>query len=292
MADWVRAVELALEDSDAALGQGCWNACDEAHWLVLGTLGAELDADPADLPTPSIEQSQRLRDAAEQRLTQRIPTAYILGEAWLAGIPFSSDARAIIPRSFLAFPLAEGEISLDHCPTPKILDLCTGGGSLAVIAAMAYPEAEVWAADLSTDALELASLNLSRHGLGDRIRLRCGDLWSALRDTDPQQFDLIVCNPPYVPTTAAPRFPPEFRAEPAMAHFAGELGMDIVEQILRSLGQRLRPGGQLLLEVGREAESVDPLLRLLPANCDFDWLDAPAQERAVLWVGMPSPEHP
>lgn len=286
---WIDQVAEQLEAQGIALGQGCWNTLDEAHWLVLGALGLPLDIDPSRAfgggPVPA-ELGQTLQDAVHQRLVLRRPTAYILNEAWLGGLAFDADERAIIPRSFLAFPLLDGDISLDHVDVPQVLELCTGGGALAVIAARAYPTSQVVATDLSPDALALAAQNIGRHGLQNRIALHCGDLFQAL-PADAGPFDLIICNPPYVPDHRAEEFPPEFAAEPSMAHFSGPMGTDIIRQFLQDLPRHLAPGGQALLEVGREAHAVDPLLDLLPQGMVYDWWDSPAQDSAMLYICAP-----
>jgi ribosomal protein L3 glutamine methyltransferase len=249
----VQAVAARLEAAGVAFGHGTTNAFDEAAWLVLWALGRPLDAleDNAD-EVLTAEQQQAVSTLLERRIGERLPLAYLTGEAWLQGLPFHIDRRAIVPRSLIAEALAEGLIDawLGREPA-RVLDLCTGNGSLAVLAALAWPESQGVASDLSTDALAVAARNLERHGVAHRIGLRQGDGLTALR-TDDGPFDLILCNPPYVNADSMAALPAEFRAEPALALAGGADGMDFIRPLLAQAACRLSDGGVLVLEIGHE----------------------------------------
>ena len=241
-----------LQAAGVAFGQGTLNAWDEAAWLVLWRLGlpldTELDAQAGDLDPAGIASVQALIEA---RIAQRLPAAYLTGEAWLQGVPFDIDPRSIIPRSLIAEVLAEGQIDawLGEDPA-QVLDLCTGNGSLAVLAALAWPQAQVTGADISPDALAVAERNRARHGLGERLLLHCGNGLQGLRGP----YDLILCNPPYVSAARMAALPAEFRAEPELALAGGQDGMDFVRELLQQAASVLQPNGVLVLEIGNEIE--------------------------------------
>src|SRR5262245_56015665 len=219
-----------LEQAGVSFGHGTSNARDEAAWLVLWSLGLPLDADLGEIGQREITRADQARVNAlvEERIDTRQPAAYLTQEAWLQGVPFYVDERAIVPRSFIAELLADGTIDpwLSE-RTRQVLDLCTGNGSLAVLAAMAWPEVQVDAADLSQDALAVARINVDKHGLQDRVRLLQSDGLAAL----PGPYDLIVCNPPYVNARSMADLPAEYRAEPELALAGGEDGMDFVRAL-------------------------------------------------------------
>ena len=244
MADW-------LEASEVAFGHGTTNAFDEAAWLTLWRLGLPLDALEAVAEQPvSADDSARVEALVGERILTRRPAAYLTGEAWLQGVPFTVDERVIVPRSLIAEPLADGTLDAwlsDQ--TREVLDLCTGNGSLAVLAALAWPEVRVDAADLSADALAVAALNLQRHGLQGRITLHQGDGLAAVGE---RRYDLILCNPPYVNAGSMAALPPEFQAEPVLALAGGADGMDFVQRLLREAPDHLTPQGVLVLEIGHE----------------------------------------
>jgi ribosomal protein L3 glutamine methyltransferase len=211
-----------------------------------------------------------------ERIATRKPAAYLTGEAWLQGVPFSVDERAIVPRSLIAEVLAEGLIDawLGHEPA-EVLDLCTGNGSLAVLAAMAWPEARVDASDLSADALAVAARNVERHGVADRITLVHGDGLAAVRG---RLYDLILCNPPYVNAQSMACLPAEYRAEPALALAGGDDGMDFIRPLLAGAAAALKPGGALVLEIGHERAHFEKAFpRLEPV-----WLPCSAGDDQVL----------
>lgn len=265
-----------LEQAGVAFGHGTTNAFDEAAWLVLWKLGLPLDAldDHADdaLAGDPVRQVQAL---VEQRIATRKPAAYLTGEAWLQGVPFHVDERAIVPRSFIAELLADGTIDPwlgEH--TRRVLDLCTGNGSLAVLAAMAWPEVEVDAADLSAPALEVARLNVDRHDLAGRIRLLQSDGLGSVQGP----YDLILCNPPYVNSESMSALPPEFRAEPELALAGGADGMDFVRNLLRDAPACMSEHAVLVLEIGNERAHFERAFPRLEAV----WLDTSAGADQVL----------
>lgn len=243
-----------LQQAGVCFGHGTTNAFDEAVWLVLWRLRLPLDDLDGVAARPVTPAELAAVDAlVEQRIATRRPLAYLTGEAWLQGVPFFVDERVIVPRSLIAEVLADGTLDAWLGAEPRrVLDLCTGGGSLAVLAALAWPDAAVDATDLSADALAVAARNLERHALAGRIRLRRGDGLAAADGA----YDLILCNPPYVNAASMAALPPEYRAEPAAAldgNFAGGRdGMDFVRTLLAGAAAHLAPQGALVLEIGHE----------------------------------------
>lgn len=278
----VEAMGERLTQAGVCFGHGTTNAFDEAVWLTLWKLGLpldELDAVAASPVTPA--RQAEVEAVVEQRIATRKPAAYLTREAWLQGVPFYVDERVIVPRSFIAELLADPELgeALDawlSVDTDRVLDLCTGNGSLAVLAAMAYPQVQVDGADLSTDALEVARINVQRHALSDRITLIESDGLAAL--TGP--YDLILCNPPYVNAASMAQLPAEYRAEPELALAGGTDGMDFVRQLLLDAPARMQPNAVLVLEIGNERayfEAAFPTLEVV-------WLETSAGEDQVLLV--------
>jgi ribosomal protein L3 glutamine methyltransferase len=254
--DLIEQTSEQLETAGVSFGHGTTNAFDEAAWLVLWRLGlplAELD-DHADSEV-SAANVQAVAELIAQRIESRQPAAYLTGEAWLQGVAFSVDERVIVPRSLIAEVLADGLIDTwlsDR--TRAVLDLCTGNASLAVLAAMAWPDVAVDACDLSADALAVARINVDRHGLRDRIALFQGDGLAAVAG---RRYDLIVCNPPYVNSAAMAQLPAEYLAEPTMALAGGEDGMDFIRSLIRDAPKHLNDDGVLVLEIGNEREHFE-----------------------------------
>jgi ribosomal protein L3 glutamine methyltransferase len=276
----VTAQAARLKQAGVCFGHGTTNAFDEAAWLVLWALGLPLEALEAQAKKVlAADEQARAEALVAQRIETRRPAAYLTQEAWLQNVPFYVDERVIVPRSFIAELLAdaEGEGTLDAWlsdQTRRVLDLCTGNGSLAVIAAMAYPEIVVDAADLSEDALAVARINVDKHALGQRVTLLQSDLLDALRGP----YDLIVCNPPYVNAQSMAALPAEYRAEPAIALAGGADGMDLVRRILRDAPSRLSAEGVLVLEIGHERANFE---RAFP-RAEVFWLPTSAGDDAVL----------
>ena len=251
--DLIRHAVSRMQASGISLGHGTDDLFDEAAWLVLWSLHLPLERLEPFLDarlTPT--ERQAAIDLIERRCTERLPSAYLTGEAWLRGTRFLSDPRALVPRSPIA-ELLDGDALLPWLPDPEavlsVLDLCTGGASLAVLAAQAYPQAQVIGSDLSADALALAADNIALHQLADRVHLRQGSLWAPLKG---ERFDLIVCNPPYVNSASMAALPPEYRHEPQSALAGGSDGMDLIRTILQGAGEHLTDAGVMVLEVGHE----------------------------------------
>jgi ribosomal protein L3 glutamine methyltransferase len=278
--EMVEQASVELDRAGVAYGHGTTNAFDEAAWLVLWRLGLPLDEldQHADRPLDEAARA-RIRELIAQRISTRRPAAYLTGEAWLQGVPFTVDERVIVPRSLIAEPLMDGTLDAWlSAHTRRVLDLCTGNGSLAVLAALAWPEVQVRATDISADALAVAALNVKRHDLQERITLALGDGLAAA----PGTYDLILCNPPYVNRESMNLLPPEFRAEPALAldgnAHGGSDGMDFVRDLLRNVARRLSDEGVLVLEVGNERAHFERAFpRLLPV-----WLPTSAGDDQVL----------
>lgn len=274
--EFIETSSARLAEAGVSFGHGTTNAFDEAAWLVLWKLGLPLDTlDEHAARELSAAELAACETLLAERITSRKPAAYLTGEAWLQGVPFTVDERVIVPRSLIAEPLADGTIDAwlsDQ--TRRVLDLCTGNGSLAVLAAMAWPDVEVDASDLSADALAVAAINVERHGLKSRIRLRRGDGLAAADGV----YDLVLCNPPYVNRSSMQALPPEYRAEPALALDGGDDGMDFVRSLLAALPAHLSPHGVLVLEIGHERAHFEAAFPRLEAV----WLETSAGEDQVL----------
>ena len=272
----VERCSARLEEAGVCFGHGTTNAFDEAVWLALWRLGLPLhDLDGVAGRVLTAAQQAAVEALVDERIRTRQPAAYLTGEAWLQGLPFHVDARVIVPRSLIAEVLAEGAIDAWLGTAPRrVLDLCTGNGSLAVLAALAWPDAEVDATDLSADALAVARLNVERHRVDARIRVRQGDGLAAADG----RYELILCNPPYVNQTSMQQLPPEYRAGPALALAGGADGMDFVRRLLGGVAAHLQPQGALVLEIGHERahfEAAFPQLQPL-------WLSTSAGDDQVL----------
>ncbi len=243
----------------------------------------DLDA-VADAPVSGADRAA-VEAIMERRIATRKPAAYLTNEAWLQGVPFYVDERAIVPRSLIAEVIADG--SIDEWlsdQTRRVLDLCTGNGSLAVLLAMAYPEVEVVGSDLSADALAVAAINVARHDLAGRIALVQSDGLAAFTPSDNPSaggtFDLIVCNPPYVNARSMAALPPEFLAEPNMALASGPDGMDFIRALLLQAPRYLASSGVMVLEIGHERPHFEAAFPGLPVV----WLDTSAGSDQVLLI--------
>ncbi|MDQ6629129.1 MAG: 50S ribosomal protein L3 N(5)-glutamine methyltransferase [Pseudomonadota bacterium] len=282
LVELVQAQSMRLKDTGVSFGHGTGNAFDEAAWLVTWALGLPLDAletqGRRELAAEDLSKAEAL---VGRRIDTRQPAAYLTGEAWLQNVPFTADARALVPRSYIAELLVDAEESgtLDAWlsdRTHRVLDLCTGNGSLAVIAALAYPEIVVDASDISAAALELARINVARHRLGSRIAVIESDLFSALR----RPYDLILCNPPYVTDASMAALPAEYRAEPALALAGGRDGMDLIRRIVAEAPAHLAADGVLVLEVGHERSGFETAFPRL----ECAWLETSGGDDSVVLI--------
>lgn len=259
-----------------AYGHGTTNAVDEAAFMVLEALRLPISRiDPWLDLVPTVSEKARLMTLIEARVALRMPAPYLLEAAYMHGVRFHIDRRALIPRSFIGDLLAGG--ALPTAKPRRILDLCCGSGCLAILAALAFPRAKIDAVDLSAGALALARRNVATHRLGDRITLHRGDLFKPLQD---QRYDLIISNPPYVDAGGMARLPPEFRHEPRMALAAGDDGLDLVHRILAEAPKHLTKSGGLVCEIGRGRPPLEAAYPRLP----FIWLDTELSEGEVFWL--------
>jgi ribosomal protein L3 glutamine methyltransferase len=283
-ASLVREAVRRYAKSDLVFAHGTTDPVAEAAFLLCETMNvhpAKFDR-VASKPV-STAKATRFRDLVAQRIATRKPAAYLVNKMYMLGQPFYVDERVIVPRSFLGELLhmhfGGGDMSLIDDPSDvrRVLDLCTGSGCLAVLAARRFPNATVDAVDLSADALAVAARNISDYELGDRVTLHRGDLFGAIGTT---RYDLIITNPPYVDAEGMAELPRECEYEPAMAFDGGADGLDLVRRILDEAKRYLTPGGGLLCEIGRGRENLD---RAYP-NLPLLWLDTEDSEGEVFWV--------
>ncbi len=288
--DFLRLAVSRFTAAGLVHGHGVTTALDDAAFLILETLHLPVDQlepwlDARLLPA----ERMALAEVIDKRVTTRKPSAYLVQKAYIQGIPFYVDERVIVPRSYLGEMLA-GELaqqlfgdedgSLMDAPSSvtRVLDMCTGSGCLAILAAMRFPHASVDAVDLSRDAIAVASRNVADHGLEDRIRILQGNLFTPLKG---ERYDLIVANPPYVAKAVVDAFPAEYAAEPRMAHLGGADGLDLVRGIIAGAKAHLTAAGGLLCEIGEDRHVLEadfPDLRFL-------WLDSAESEGEVFWLG-------
>jgi len=278
--DWLRWGASRFHAARLCFGHGCDNAHDEAAWLILHAL--HLPPDRPDQMTSYLDaRLTRAERAAvlallEQRIARRIPAAYLTHEAWQAGLRFYVDERVLIPRSYFADLLVAGFAPWVEDPDAvgTALDLCTGSGCLAILMAHAFPNAQIDAADISPDAIEVAKRNVADHGLQGRIRLVHGDLFARLGK---RRYDLILSNPPYVTAQAMRTLPPEYRHEPEGALAAGADGLDVVRRILADAKRHLKPGSLLAVEIGHNRALTEAAFPDLPLT----WIDTPSGEGKI-----------
>jgi ribosomal protein L3 glutamine methyltransferase len=261
-----------------SFGHGTQNAKDEAAWLVLWQLGLPLDTDFIDTTQDILiheDDVHKVEQLIAQRITTRKPAAYLTHEAWLEGVSFYVDERAIVPRSLIAEVLASGNIDpWLSSDTKQILDMCTGNGSLAVLAALAYPEVKVIGSDISSDALEVAAINRDRHGLQERVTLVQSDGFKNIQN----KFDLILCNPPYVNSQSMAALPKEYVSEPALALDGGPDGMRFISRLLHEVPNFMQEAAVLVLEIGNERDFFETAFPKL----DVIWLSTSAGDDQVL----------
>ena len=278
--DCLRFAVSHFNEAGLHFGHGCDNAWDEAVYLTLHTLHLPLDRlepflDARLLPK---EKTAVLR-IYERRVRERLPAAYLTGEAWLAGHRFHVDERVIVPRSFIA-ELLEEQLAPwieDPWQVGTVLDLCTGSGCLAILAALNFPNARVDAIDISQDALAVARRNVEDYQLQERIRLVASDGFAALGEA---RYDLIVANPPYVDAESVAALPPEYQKEPPLALGSGIDGLDFTRRLLAEAGAHLNPGGLLVVEIGHNRAALEAAYPRLP----FTWLDTQAGDQYVFML--------
>jgi len=282
--DFLRHAVRRFTAAKLSYGHGTDNARDEAAFLILEGLHLPIDRlDPVlDRKLTTVEQ-QRITELIEARIAARKPAAYLLNRAYVGGVPFYVDERVIVPRSFIAEllrgSLFQGEhpaLIGDRAKVRRVLDLCTGSGCLAVLAAQAFPKARIDATEISADALDVARRNIAESGLGSRIRLVEGDLFAPVPS---ERYDLILANPPYVDAEAMAALPAEYQHEPALALAGGADGLAIVRRILAEAPAHLTERGGLLCEVGRGKPRLEAAFPL-----PFLWLDTEASSGEVFWL--------
>jgi ribosomal protein L3 glutamine methyltransferase len=266
--DWLMYCAGKMEQADLFFGHGTDNAHDEAAWMVLHVLGAPLDGSFEEWHTALNElQANELKHLLVRRINERLPLAYLTGEARFCGLTFKVGPGTLIPRSPLAELIVE-QFSpwVDLGNGGKVLDMCTGGACIAIAMAVYMPECEIDAVDLSAEALKVAAINVELQAVAERVRLIQSDLFAAL---DGKRYDLIVSNPPYVSADVFEKLPAEYKAEPSGALVCGEDGLDIVLQILDASPLYLKDKGILIVEVGESAETLIGILPKVP----FLWLE-------------------
>lgn len=276
--DWLRYAVTSMARAGLVFGHGSDNAIDEAAFLILATLELPIDdINPwLDCRLTAVER-QAIDGIIAARIETRKPAAYLTHRAYIQGHRFYIDERVIVPRSFIGELLAGDGLAAvvgDTDEVHTVLDLCTGSGCLAILAAEAFPHADVTASDISPAALEVARRNIHDYGLAERVGTRPADLFHGIPK---QRFDLIIANPPYVTAAAVDAFPPEYQAEPRLAHFGGEDGLDLVHRILADAGDWLSPDGNLVVEIGAGRASLEAAR----PDLDFLWLDSETSEGEV-----------
>ena len=271
-----------LETADLHYGHGAIDAQSEALWIV----SKQLNFSPTDAldhleQVMTAEQIAKAFEVTQTRISTRKPLAYILGEAWLMGVPFFSSEQSIVPRSWIAELIVDGSLEPWLPADGKALDLCTGNGSLAILLALACPDIHVSACDISLPALAVASRNLDRHGLTSQIELFEGDLWDALPEPhEDNLFDLIICNPPYVNANSMNALPAEYHAEPAIALAGGDDGMDLIRKIIAGAPDYLSERGAILIEIGNEYEHFKKAFPQITVI----WMEVSAGDEQVLLI--------
>ena len=277
--DFFRFAVTEFTRHKLTFGHGAATAIDEAAFLILEALSLPIDdINPWLDATLTREERARLSGLIEARISTRKPASYLVNRAYIQGAPFYVDERVIVPRSYIGELLAaRADFLPPEHEASSILDLCTGSGCLAILAALAFPKAKVTASDISAGALEVARINIGEYGLESRIELIEGDLFAPLHG---RQFDLILTNPPYVAAEEIKAFPPEFRAEPLLAHAGGNDGFDIVRRIIAGAADHLTDNGGILCEFGAGQEILETEYPTLP----FFWPDTEESEGELFWL--------
>ena len=256
----IQQVAARLDSADLCYGHGTDNPLDEAFYLIYGLLGIDFGDKQAALRELNVGEEAMLEAAVERRIDERVPAAYLVGRAWFAGHEFYCDGRALVPRSPLG-ELINGKFEpLLHEPAGKVLDICTGGGSIGIATALLWPDCEVDLADISPDALDLAKKNIALHGLGNRVRT----IQSNLFDNIDSHYELILANPPYVPVQEYEELPAEFANEPSLGLISADNGLQIPLKILRDSVDYLSADGLLVMEVGYSHPQLSERIRQVP----------------------------
>lgn len=280
--DCIDQIAHKLAAAHLHYGHGAIDAQSEALWIT----SKQLDLSPTEAldhleQTVSSDQLQKVLAIADERISSRKPLAYILGEAWLMGVPFFCSEQSIVPRSWIAELIVNGSLEPWLPADGKVLDLCTGNGSLAILMALSCPDIHVSACDISMPALAVAARNVDRHGLSSQIELLDGDLWDALPEPNEDNlFDLIICNPPYVNADSMSALPAEYHAEPALALAGGDDGMDLIRRIIAQAPDYLSERGAILIEIGNEYENFKNAFPQIPVI----WMEVSAGEEQVLLI--------
>jgi ribosomal protein L3 glutamine methyltransferase len=271
--DYLRYAVSQFRAAKLVHGHGTTSVVDEAAFLVLETLHLPVeDINPWAEARLTAPEKQAVLDIIAKRISTRKPAAYLVNKTYMHGVPFYVDERVIVPRSFIGDFLVngmlgpDGDVIVEAENVSSVLDLCTGSACLAILASNFFPSAQIDATDLSGDALEVARINLKNHDVEDHITLHQGDLFEPLKG---KKYDLILANPPYVAKAETEAFPPEYKAEPLMAHISGDDGLDIVRRILKDVKKHLTPGGVLICEIGTGRHIIDAEYPKL----DLVWLD-------------------
>ncbi|MDR2365397.1 MAG: 50S ribosomal protein L3 N(5)-glutamine methyltransferase [Zoogloeaceae bacterium] len=275
--DCLRFAVSRFAEAGLHFGHGSDNAWDEAVYLALCALHLPQDTLEPFLDARLLPQErEEILNLCRRRVEERLPAAYLTGEAWLAGHCFRVDERVIIPRSFLAELLEEALSPWVAAPEAvlRVLDMCAGSGCLAILAALAFPDARIDAVDISPEALAVARENVARYGLENRVRLIESDAFAALRD---ERYDVIIANPPYVNAESMSRLPPEYRREPALALASGKDGLDFTRRLIAEAPRFLRPDGCLIVEIGHNRKALEAAFPRLP----FTWLETRAGDEYV-----------
>ncbi len=275
--DWVRFAVSRFEESEIFFGHGTDNSYDEAVWLVLRALHLPMDT-LENFQDAALMQKERqhLAYLIEQRVTKRVPTAYLLREAWLHGFKFYVDERVIVPRSFIAELLPDGLAPWIEFPEmmESAVDVCTGSGCLGILLADAYPNAQVDVVDISPAAIDVCNINIGQYGLQERVTAIQSDMFAALKG---KRYDLIISNPPYVDAPSMAQLPQEYRQEPQLALGSGVAGLDHTHTLLHEAAEHLNDGGILVVEIGHNREA---LLDAYP-DVPFVWLEVSSGDEFV-----------
>jgi ribosomal protein L3 glutamine methyltransferase len=275
--DWLRYAVTRFGEAGVAYGHGTTNAYDEAAYLLLHALHLPLDRlEPFLDARLTLQERAQVAQRLDQRVEQRVPAAYLTHEAWLGEFRFYVDERVLIPRSFIAelIPDRLAPYVGDPAAVASVLDMCTGSGCLAILAAHAYPAADVDAVDISAGALAVAQRNVADYGLAGRVNLIRSDLFANLPE---KHYDLILANPPYVTTLAMESLPPEYLKEPQIALAGGDDGLDAVRVLLAGAPRYLAPHGTLVVEIGSNRLALEAAFGKLP----FVWLETALATESV-----------